>query len=129
MRIQRICVVCQKPFIAIKETQIYDSRKCFKKAYYRKNKAKLQYEEDHPSYPQKQCAFCNMISTLQFDPIKYPDLFNKLECPFCHVTNETVWQYQYNRDSHQVISNLLGSVEVSPSRVITYNIQGFTTIS
>lgn len=126
MRIKKLCEICGKDFWAIKTTQIYDTRRCFKRAYYLKNKEILQYQKQHPNYPSKTCAFCQERSVLPFDPTMAPILFNKWGCPFCHVTNEIVWKFQDKVNSYQMIASF---VMVSMQQENTSTIQESTSTS
>lgn len=112
MRIKRKCKNCGQAFMAIKTTQKFCSRKCFKKNYYFLMKKKREYAKAHPVYPVKHCDFCKNVIKLDFDPIKYPRRYDKLECPKCHVTNEMIWQNAYKSNSKQVI---LDSVKTTTS--------------
>ena len=115
MRIQRKCKVCGEKFIAIKVTQFYCRRKCFKKDYYNRTKDKSQEKEDHPVYPTKTCSFCQIRSQLNFDPLHSPEAFNAWGCPHCGATNKLVWEYQHNSNSYQIISNILVSFQFNQS--------------
>lgn len=110
MRIRRLCKVCGEPFWAIKSTQFFGSRKCFKKSYYERTQNKLQDEERNPHYPIKKCVFCGESAMLSFDPLKNPELFNTWECPHCKVTNILIWKYQNKPNSHQTISGILTEI-------------------
>ena len=77
MEIKRQCKVCGVDFIAIKSTQFFHSRKCFKKDFYSRLKAKKADKEQNPVYPSKECGFCSKISRLDFDPIKFFELHKK----------------------------------------------------
>lgn len=107
MKISRKCPICNKQFIAIKVTQLYDKRSCFKKSYYAKIKARLRTEASNPVYPKKECGFCKTISQLNFNPIRYPHLFDSWECPVCGVNNQILWKYQEQNNSYEIIQNLL----------------------
>lgn len=124
MKVKRTCLVCNKPFIAIKETQKFDSRKCFKKDYYQRNKEKSNQEGLHPKHPVKTCLFCKGVSEIKFDPILSPKLFNSWKCPYCQVTNMMVWENQDNPKSFQVISNLISSLQ---ARLLTNQGDGKST--
>lgn len=112
MRIARNCEVCKKQFIAIKETQLYCERKCFKRSYYLRNKAKLDAEKAMPNFPKKTCAYCSVVQTIPYDPIEQPQRFNEWECINCGVTNKLIWKHQNNPQSYQVITNILQSLRV-----------------
>jgi|ERR1035437_4927062 hypothetical protein len=117
MRIPRTCKVCGEKFIAIKVTQFYCRRKCFKRAYYIKTKDFQQDEENHHHYPTKKCEFCHESSELNFDPLTSPEKFNAWFCPHCGTTNRLVWEYQHNTNSYEIISNILVTIEMNPCQL------------
>lgn len=112
MKFQRNCKVCETPFTAIKVTQYFCTRKCFKRDYYLRNKDKMQAAHALPTFPTKSCAFCQTMQMIPYDPIKYPQRFSTWECTSCGVTNLLLWKYQDNPRSYQIIENLLRSVQV-----------------
>lgn len=112
MKLPRVCQICSKPFIAIKATQLFDSRRCFKRAYYLRNKQKQQSAQLVPNFPKKKCAFCGTLHTIPYDPIKQVKRFNAWECSNCGVSNMILWKYQDNPASYQMIENFLKSVKV-----------------
>jgi hypothetical protein len=61
----------------------------------------------NPTYPKRICAYCTKLAKMNFDPIKFPNLFNDYRCPSCHATNTMIWQNSDLSNSHQVIANLL----------------------
>jgi hypothetical protein len=117
MQIKRQCKVCGKEFLAIKTTQFFCCRKCFKRSYYLTTKEKIIKQEQNPSYPIKRCSFCEATSQLNFDPLENPDLFDNWQCPKCGTTNKLIWKYNDNRNSHQIISSILVTFQISA----TYN--------
>lgn len=112
MRIERKCKVCGTPFTAIKTTQYFCKRKCFKRDYYVRNKRVIQLEKTLPTFPKKRCSFCSVVNSLPFDPVKHPLRFNEWECGNCGVSNKLLWEYQDNYNSYQIISNILKTVHV-----------------
>jgi len=96
-------------FSTIKTTQRFCCRKCFKKDYYIRIKRKLKEEKENPVFPKKICSFCSKITTLVFDPIKFPKLFDSFECPYCMVTNTMIWANSENPNSRQVILEFISS--------------------
>lgn len=118
MRIKRKCKICGKDFVAIKVTQFFCSRKCFKKDYYLRTKSRLSEQEHNPSYPTKKCCFCSEVSKLTFDPIKFPKLFDDWGCPFCGTTNKLVWENFDNPNSRQIISQIIVSFKYSSSTIM-----------
>jgi hypothetical protein len=110
MRINRICKICGKPFVAIKSTQFFCCRKCFKRSYYLETKIKLLEKKQNPKYPRKKCDFCGEYSDLDFDPTKDIQRFDNWRCPHCGVSNEIMWKYQTKTDSYQIISNFIVSI-------------------
>lgn len=112
MRMQRRCKICGKEFTAIKTTQFFCCRRCFKKAFYQKTKEHIQEERARgPIYPMKECSFCLKTSKLNFDPVENPKLFDDWECPHCRVTNKLIWENHDNSDSYQVIKEILVSTQ------------------
>lgn len=112
MKLERICPTCKESFVAIKSTQLYDRRSCFKKALYIKNRDILREEQALPVFPRKTCAFCQTVQMIPYDPIKQPERFNSWECSNCGVTNSIIWKYQESPHSYQIISDLLSTMEV-----------------
>lgn len=119
MRISRSCKICGNHFSAIKVTQFFCSRKCFKKDYYIRTKGKLQDEEEHPTHPLKNCNLCHEQSRLSFDPVSHPKEFDAWGCPKCGATNELIWQYQDSPNSYQEIRSVLVSMSIQSSSVLT----------
>lgn len=114
MRIQRTCKICGDPFAAIKTTQFFCSRKCFKRDYYLRTKVKQEEEGNlNKKYPQKQCPFCEEYSILDFDPVTRPQDFNHWFCPHCKASNELIWKHQHKYNSHQIISEILITFEAT----------------
>lgn len=107
MKLKQTCKVCETSFVAIKATQKFCSRKCFKRDYYLRIKRRQQEELANPVFPKKICTFCLNTTVLNFDPIKSPQLFNDFRCPNCNVSNRMVWANSDQLDSKQIISNLI----------------------
>jgi DNA-directed RNA polymerase subunit RPC12/RpoP len=116
MRINRRCKICGKQFYAIKITQFFCCRKCFKKDYYFRTKVKLQEEKQNPHYPIKKCSFCSEVSKLNFDPTELPQLFDAWACPYCGATNKLIWEYHGNPNSYQAIKSILVSFKTQFSQ-------------
>lgn len=112
MKINRTCKICGNPFVAIKVTQFFCRRKCFKKSYYLKTKAVIQDRQQNPVFPLKECGFCLKTSKLDFDPLEQPKLFNAWGCPYCGATNKLIWEYQDNPNSYQIINRIIISVQM-----------------
>lgn len=91
MKIKRNCAVCGVEFWAIKSTQLYEKRACFKKAYYLRQKALIAEDIKRPKYPLYNCGICNMVSPLDFDPVKYPLKFEEHKCPHCSYARPDHW--------------------------------------
>lgn len=123
MLINRNCKSCGKPFIAIKETQLFCCRKCFKKDYYKRNREQHQYDLMNPVFPTQICALCGMTSELGFDPIKDQYRYDKWECPHCHVPNEIIWRYADTPNSYQSIMNILVSIQNGTPQGVSCNMQ------
>ncbi len=113
MRINRTCKICGDQFSAIKRTQLFCKRKCFKRDYYLRMRADQQEEESRPNYPTKKCGFCENSSQLNFDPVKSRDKFNAWSCPHCGVTNRLLWDYRDQPNSYQVISRIMITIKRS----------------
>lgn len=93
MRIQRNCKVCHTPFTAIKETQIFCRRACFKRDYYLRKKAETSKDAANPKFPLYSCGLCETKTQLDFDPIKHLLLFENYKCPNCNVRKRDLWQH------------------------------------
>ena len=113
MRIKRTCKICGDEFSAIKTTQFFCSRKCFKRDYYLRTKSKIVDTQLNPTYPIKKCSFCFESARLNFDPMRTPELFNAWGCPHCGATNQLIWEHQNNPNSYQIISKLLISMQLT----------------
>ena len=113
MRLQRMCKICGKAFSAIKVTQFFCCRKCFKRDYYLRTKTNAQEEKQRPHYPTKKCAYCEERSTLDFDPMKNVKMFDAWACPHCGTTNKLLWEHQNNPNSYQIITQMLLTFSLS----------------
>jgi endogenous inhibitor of DNA gyrase (YacG/DUF329 family) len=113
MKINRTCKICGKQFQAIKTTQFFCSRKCFKRDYYARTKIKLQDSKQKPNFPIKICNFCEESSRLSFDPVISAHLYNAWACPKCGATNRLIWEHMHKPNSHQIISKILISFSSS----------------
>jgi transcription elongation factor Elf1 len=83
MKLKRKCKICGKSFTAIKNTQFFCQRKCFKKDYYQRTKKKLaELEARRPTFT---CAVCDTTTKLDFDPIKDEVSFGLLICTNCGI--------------------------------------------
>ena len=112
MKLQRTCKICLDPFTAIKVTQYFCKRKCFKRDYYLRNKERLAVEHYLPTFPVRTCALCGNSQMIPYDPIKQSSRFNSWECTDCGVTNALLWKHQDSPRSYQTISAILKSVQV-----------------
>lgn len=83
MKLKRECKICGKKFTAIKNTQFFCQRKCFKKDYYQRTKLKLAEIESRT--PVFTCILCDHSLKLDFDPIKDEVSFGLFICPNCGV--------------------------------------------
>jgi len=120
MKLHRTCKVCGNAFTAIKVTQYFCCRSCFKREFYQRTKEKQKAEERSPEFPLKKCDFCKETSRLSFDPLASPQLFNAWGCPHCHATNKLIWEHQDKYDSYQVIQQVLIQITAGSQ---TINIQ------
>lgn len=92
MSIERKCKTCGANFYAIKDTQFFCSRRCFKKAYYYRNKDKIK--EQNKRTPTFLCPVCHNESNLGFDPIRQEYMFDVYICPFCGIPRVTMLKQQ-----------------------------------
>jgi hypothetical protein len=113
MRIMRKCKICGDEFYAIKETQFFCKRQCFKRDFYRRTRDILLGEERNPHFPTKKCGYCEKTSKLNFDPVLHPELFSSWECPYCGAPNRLVWKNQNLPNSHQVIGSILAVMKAN----------------
>ena len=90
MKIKRICKICGNSFNAIKTTQYFCGRKCFKRDYYLRVRAK-EIDSQKLHFPMKKCSFCDTCTQLTFDPIHDPGALNSWFCPKCGVTAKDIW--------------------------------------
>lgn len=94
MKINRKCKICGTSFVAIKHTQYFCKRKCFKKDYYQRTKVKAAaLKNKRPDY---NCPHCGMATPLAFDPVKFPKLFNELICPFCGIPRQVLYDHRFD---------------------------------
>jgi hypothetical protein len=103
MKIGRACKTCEVFFQAIKETQFFCSRKCFRKDYYARKRIENKRERPFPDYG---CENCGRRSPLSFDPLKSPLLFEAYECPFCGETRQERWKARnipYYKQNHATV--------------------------
>ena len=118
MQIKRKCKICGQDFTAIKTTQFFCCRRCFKKDFYQRTKNRIQDGRQNPVFPSKECGFCLKVSKLEFDPIKHPDLYDNWKCPHCMATNKIIWENQDNPNSYQIISQIVVSIQYVERTVI-----------
>lgn len=119
MRLQRNCKVCDKKFTAIKTTQYFCSRRCFKRDYYLRNKAKMAAETANPKFPIRTCAYCKLPTELDFDPIRLPERFDIWQCLHCGLSNDVLWRYIDNPASYQIIKEILVTYTITFSHSTT----------
>lgn len=93
MQIERDCEVCGKKFIAIKTTNRYCKRSCFKRAFYIRKREELKNDTAHPKFPSYSCALCDTKIELTFDPVKFHLLFDNFKCPNCNVRRCDLWKH------------------------------------
>ena len=123
MQIKRTCKVCGKKFVTIKTTQFFDTRSCFRKAYYRKKKGLIQDIEQSQLFPLKKCSVCNTETRLTFDPLKNPKLFTNWNCPNCCVPNKLIWKHVDANDSNQVINHLISTISKQNTIFISQKVE------
>ncbi len=94
MYVKRNCNTCGREFFAIKDTQHWCQRRCFKRAYYVRIKARnLELARRRPSY---RCPLCQNLSEISFDPIKNEDAFDNLVCPYCGMPHRVILSHQFD---------------------------------
>ena len=76
------CQTCQIPFMPVSEKNVFCSRKCFKKAFYHRQKAK---ELEACKFPIFTCPSCGEKIELDFDPVKENYKWLRFTCPKCSV--------------------------------------------
>ena len=76
-----ICQECGHEFILKKGSQKFCSRSCFKSSYYKRKKLE---EQLHP-FPVYICPHCGVSTTLDFNPIDFPQKWTDYACPACLV--------------------------------------------
>lgn len=98
MKIPKICSNqrCRNPFIAIKATQQWCSRSCFKKSYYLRQKAELEKEERRTKRYQFNCEICGNSSDIGGNVIKSPQLLTRHICPWCGIPRQALWEHRYD---------------------------------
>lgn len=89
MEIKKACKTCGKEFTAIKSTQYFCSRKCFRKDYHHRKREEAQ--KMPPKFPAYSCPNCDRRSLLDFDPAKNMARFDAHKCPYCEYTPRSVW--------------------------------------
>jgi len=93
MEIQKFCKTCEKEFTAIKTTQYFCSRKCFRKDYHHR---KREEELNRPfKFPAFHCQECGRRSLLEFDPAKDMELFDAYRCPYCDYSVRYGWEHRH----------------------------------
>lgn len=74
------CLYCGEHFEKVKSHQLYCKRLCFRKAYYKKKKAK--------KFPSFRCSQCGEISKLTFHVKECINKWEDLQCSFCGTYNQ-----------------------------------------
>lgn len=94
MYLERNCKICGEPFVAIKQTQLFCQRRCFKKDYYRRTKGRiLELRNRRASY---HCPHCFGMSSLLFDPSINEDAFRGYVCPWCGIPRQVLYDHQWD---------------------------------
>lgn len=96
MRIARKCKVCDVAFQAIKNTQLFCSRRCFKIDYSRRKKTEKAVENARVKVYDYACGICNRRSEMPFNPVKEQQRFAAYICPFCGIPRQTIWTHRYD---------------------------------
>lgn len=76
----RKCKHCGKSFVPKSARHIFDSRRCFKLADYRRHK-----DITKNKFPIFKCPSCDNVITLDFNPVKKPETWLKFKCPHCNT--------------------------------------------
>ncbi len=118
MRIPRKCKVCETPFVAIKSTQYYCKRACFKHDFYKRTKEKEDaLKNKRPDY---NCPVCTNAIPVTFDPVKYPERFDKMACPFCGIPREAIFANAWRTDF--VVGNPTTAQYVIQSAIVSFTL-------
>ena len=125
MQIPRECRVCGKDFLAIKQTQFFCCRKCFKKDYYQRTKAKLA--EEAARRPVYNCPICEEATPIDFDPIKDEKSFDEMICPFCGIPRSVM--YAHHTNPYFIIGNSMTAQFVVQSAIISGTITSRTVFA
>lgn len=96
MRIAKACKTCGEDYTAIKATQLFCSRKCFRKDY---NMRPVKDNEPNLKYPAYACPHCNRRSLLNFNPAKHMARFDAYECPYCGGTPRQTWNARHSYET------------------------------
>lgn len=96
MQIATKCKVCEKPFTAIKHTQLFCCRKCFKKDYAIRKRNEMVVENARTKHYIYACALCNHRSEIPFNPMKDQRAAATYICPFCGIPRQTIWEHRYD---------------------------------
>jgi len=80
--VEIICISCGNPFMPKCEKNKYCTRRCFKKAYYHRQKAEKLLAQKTPSFT---CPSCGQHITLDFDPVFEPYKWQSYQCPGCNT--------------------------------------------
>lgn len=115
MRIQKTCKTCSKEFTAIKEGQFFCSRKCFKKDYYKRNKARQ--EKLSKTRPTWTCSICNNQCEMPYDPTKHYSKYNEFACPFCGIQRKAI--VDFDGDYRMVMGNSFTAQFVVQSAIVS----------
>lgn len=122
MNVTRNCKVCGKRFTAIKQTQFFCKRKCFKKDYYKRTKEAIaQQQKINPFFgkPLYKCPMCANECHVPFDPVKSYAAFDLFVCPFCGIPRVVVFEHQH--DSTFVQGNVATSQYVIYSAIVSFS--------
>lgn len=96
MRIDRECKKCSKPFTAIKATQFFCSRKCFKQDYALRKRAEKVLDNARVKQYDYSCGICQRRTEMGFNPLKEQHKFAQFICPFCGIPRSIIWQHRYD---------------------------------
>lgn len=80
---RKICLKCDKDFLAYTTMQKFCSRKCFKQHDYSQDKE----DEKTAEFPKYVCPECRASCQLDFFPIQDMRRWMEFQCPGCEKQN------------------------------------------
>lgn len=94
---ERKCLNCGQLFVPKNEKNVYHNRRCFKQAYYKRQK-----KDEETSFPIFRCEKCGQQIILDFHPTKKKDAFKwvNFKCLGCHTLMIEVFENIITKDEH-----------------------------